>query len=143
MPKKEGESDDKRSRRGGYFAPLKRINQNKEFFDGLWKIQPFAMAVFGPHVEDVFLKVHEARRHIEVAAQMLAEDVDDTHRPQDSATTELYKQLRVDIYGHGGQFTKEGDRVGAKLSEFRLAIEALCRPILDREYRQVKEEAAL
>jgi hypothetical protein len=89
MPKKGGESDDKRSRRGGYFAPLKRINQNKEFFERLWKIQPLAMAVFGPHVEDIFLKAHEARRNIEVAAQMLMEDVGDSHRPQDASTVEL------------------------------------------------------
>jgi hypothetical protein len=139
MPERVGDTDNKRNARGAYFAPLKRISQNKEFFERLWKIQPLAMAVFGPRVEAIFLKAHEARRHIEVAAQMLMENVDDPHRMDDETTVELYKQLRVDIYGHGSQFTKEGDRVGVKLHEFRSGMETIFRPVVDREYREVKE----
>jgi hypothetical protein len=139
MPERVGDTNDKRMSRGAYFAPLKRIEQNKEFFERLWKIQPLAMAVFGPDVEAIFLKAHEARRDIEVAAQMLMENVGDPHRGDDEATIELYKQLRVDIYGHGGKYTKEGDRVGAKLDEYRAGTEATFGPIVDREYREVKE----
>lgn len=139
MPKRDGESDDKRNSRGAYYAPLRRINQNQEFFDQLWKIQPLAMAVFGPAVEDIFTKVHEARRSIEVAGQMLMEHVNDRYRGDDEATIELYKQFRVDIYGHGGQYTKEGDRVGVKLKEFQSGMEAIFRPVVDREYLEVKE----
>jgi hypothetical protein len=139
MPKRDGETEDKRNSRGSYYAPLKRINQNKDFFDQLWKIQPLAMAVFGPRVEKIFLKVHEARRNIEVAAQMLMDNVDDRYRGDDEGTVELYKQLRVDLYGHGGQFTKEGDRVGTKLKEFETSMEGIFRPVVDREYREVKE----
>jgi hypothetical protein len=139
MPERIGDTDDRRNSRGSYYAPLKRINQNKEFFEGLWKIQPLAMALFGPRVEDIFLKVHQARRDIEVAAQMMMENVDDPYRGRDESTVELYKQFRVDIYGHGSQFTKEGDRVGAKLDAFRSGMEATFRPIIDREYREVKE----
>ncbi len=142
MPVRAGDTDDKRHSRGAYFAPLKRISQNKEFFEHLWKLQPLAMAVFGPRVEDIFLKIHQARRDIEVAAQMLMESVDDPCRGSDQTTIELYKQMRVDIYGHGSQFTKEGDRVGAKLDDFRSGMESLFRPIIDREYRDVKETSA-
>jgi hypothetical protein len=139
MPEQVGDTNDKRHSRGAYFAPLKRIQQNKEFFDQLWKVQPLAMAVFGPRVEDIFLKAHQARRDIEVAAQMLMESVDDPYRGSDQNTIELYKQMRVDIYGHGGQYTKEGDRVGAKLDDFRSGMGALFRPVIDREYQTIKE----
>ena len=139
MPQRPGDTEDKRSSRGAYYAPLKRINQNKEFFEGIWKIQPLVMALFGPHVENVFLKVHQVRRDIEIAAQMLMENVDDRYRGDDASTIELYKQFRVDIYGHGGQYTKEGDRVGTKLKEFQTGMEAIFRPVVDREYREVKE----
>ena len=73
---------------------------------------------------------------------MLMESVDDPCRGSDQTTIELYKQMRVDIYGHGSQFTKEGDRVGAKLDDFRSGMESLFRPIIDREYRDVKETSA-
>lgn len=33
-------------------------------------------------------------------------------------------------------------RVGVKLGEFRSSLEALCRPVIDREYRELKEVAA-
>jgi hypothetical protein len=138
MPERVGDTNDRRSSRGAYYAPLKRINQNKEFFEQLWKIQPLAMAVFGRRVEEIFLKVHQARRNIEVAAQMLMESVDDPFRGEDKENIELYKQLRVDIVGHGGQYTKEGDRVGVLLRNFEAGMEAIFRPVIDREYPRLE-----
>jgi hypothetical protein len=101
MPERAGDTNDRRSSRGGFYTPLKRINQNKEFFEQLWKIQPLAMAVFGRRVEEVFLKAHRARRNIEVASQMLMENVDDPFRGEDQATIELYKQFRVSLRRKG------------------------------------------
>ena len=43
------------------------------------------------------------------------------------------KFLRRDIWTSTGATAKEGDRVGEKLEVFRTRIEALCRPIVDRE----------
>ena len=51
LPREENESDESWNRRGQYFASLKRIEANKEFFECAWKLQPPFMAVFGPDTE--------------------------------------------------------------------------------------------
>lgn len=137
MPKNEGESEDKRNRRGAFYASLKRIEQNKEFFDRVWHIQPKCMVVFGGQIEDTFLKLHQARRHIEVAAQMLAEEVNDPIRTEDQATRELYRQLRRDLWDHGDH-QKDKDEVGKFLREFEDELEAAARPIVDQEFKPRK-----
>lgn len=40
MPHREGDTEDKRSRRGTYYASFKRIQNNKEFFERIWNLQP-------------------------------------------------------------------------------------------------------
>jgi hypothetical protein len=134
MPKREGDTEDKRTRRGSFYATLKRIQQNKEFFDKVWRLQPKCMAVFGRKIEDTFMKLHKARRTIEVAAQMLAEQVDDPDRGHDESTRKLYKQFRRDIWDHGN-YENEKDAVGKLLQEFELELEAAAKPIVDREYK--------
>ena len=79
MPKWDNDTEDKRNRRGPYFAAIKRINANAKFFERVWAIQPRCMALFGQQVEHTFMKLHQARRHIEVAAQMLAQRANDEH----------------------------------------------------------------
>jgi hypothetical protein len=71
MPRGPGETDQDWNNRGSFYAILKRIERNKDFFERLWKLQPRFMAVFGPDSENVFLLLHQARRFIEVSAQML------------------------------------------------------------------------
>lgn len=134
MPKREGETEEKRSRRGPYYATFKRIQQNKEFFEKVWKLQPKCMAVFGKSIEDTFLKLHQARRNIEVAAQMLAERVDEPFEDHDESTRELYKQMRRDIWDHAS-YEKEKDSVGKLLEEFERELEAKAKPIVDQKYR--------
>lgn len=137
MPKRDGDTDDKRNRRGSFYAVFKRIQQNKEFFEKAWRLQPKCMAVFGRSIEDTFMKLHKARRSIEVAAQMLAEQVDDPYRGDDKSTRELYEQFRRDIWDHGG-YQKEKDTVGKLLQEFELELEAAAKPIVDREYKPAR-----
>jgi hypothetical protein len=134
MPQRPGDTEDKRTRRGPYYAAFKRIQQNKEFFEKVWKLQPKCMAVFGKDIESTFLKLHRARRNIEVAAQMLAERVDEIDRNDDQSTRELYKQLRRDLWDHG-DYEREKDSVGKLLDEFEQELEAKAKPIIDHKYR--------
>lgn len=134
MPKRDGESEDKRTRRGPYYATFKRIQQNKEFFEKVWKLQPRCMAVFGRDIESTFLKMHQARRNIEVAAQMLAERIDEPFEDRDESTRELYKQLHRDLWDHG-DYEKEKDLVGRLLEDFERELEAKAKPIVDQKYR--------
>jgi hypothetical protein len=134
MPKLESETEEKRARRGSFYAILKRIHQNKEFFEKAWQLQPKCMAVFGRQIEDTFTKLHKARGRIEIAVEMLSEQVDNPYRGDDQSTLDLYRQLRRDIWDHG-EYQKEKDSVGKLLREFELELEAAARPIIDREYQ--------
>jgi hypothetical protein len=134
MPKREGDSEDRRNRRGTFYASLKRIEQNKDFFDRVWQVQPKCMTVFGRQVEDTFLKLHQARRNIEVAAQMLAEEIDDPILTNDQETRDLYKQLRRDLWDHGN-FEADKDKVGKLLREFENELETVARPIVDQQFK--------
>src|SRR5262249_11775350 len=84
MPDNYGEPRDER---GSFYAVLKRIKANKEFFDRAWKMQVRCTALFGPHLEEIFLLVHRARRQIEVSAWMLLKDPEPTNKSEDNLKT--------------------------------------------------------
>jgi hypothetical protein len=133
MPLDPDQSTEQRRRRGPYYATLKRIRDNKDFFERAWKLQPRCMAVFDRRAEDVFMLLHRSRREIEVAAQMLA------NRPADDNSAggdpDLWKQMKADVWSGFGKFAKEGDRVGRRLAEFQNGMEAMCRPVIDEKFR--------
>src|SRR6266567_2276120 len=133
MPKQPGETDDEWRRRGPYYAARKRVIAAKPFFDRLFQIQPKCMAMFGTQVEDTFMLLHKARREIEVASDMLASKVTDEAGPQRDRNDEFWEQCRRNIWEHG-DFDKGKDKVKFKLTQFRVDVEKLCRPIIDREF---------
>lgn len=135
MPERSGDTEDKRQRRGTYYATFKRIRDNKAFFERVWKLQPRCMALFGSQVEATFMKLHQARRHVEVAAQMLAENVDDPDRTGNSR--DLYEQLRRDVWDHGG-YESEKDRVGKMLNEFVTEVIRFAEPVVQQQYSRRK-----
>jgi len=124
MKKKDGESDAEWNRRGPYYAILKRIDFNKEFFERAWKMQPRCTAMFGAQAEEMFLLMHRARREIEVSAQMLL---------WQELGRDTVVEFQRDIWERG-EFEKDKDKVGKKLIEFRERVEKLCRPVIDRQY---------
>jgi hypothetical protein len=133
MPEVAGDTEDKRRRRGAYYAIGRRLEANKEFFEAVWICHAKCMAVFGPSVEDTFLELHKARRDIEIAIRMLIGHLNDAPLQPDP-NADLWQQLRGDLCAAEGALAKEGDRVGHHLIAFRDGIEKLCRPIVDREY---------
>jgi hypothetical protein len=127
-----GETEDRRNRRGAYYAHMKRIGQNKEFFEHLWDLQPECMAIFGADTERLFMLVHQARRYVEVGCEMLSRQVIDGEFTADNRA--LYEQLRRDVADHG-TFEPEKDRVGIMLKDFVQAMERLCRPVIDKKFK--------
>lgn len=125
MPRLPNESDFDYDRRGPYYAVLKRLEQHNDFFVRFFKLQPRCMAIFGEKTGDLFLLLHQARRSIEVSAQMLCSDHD---LPQT-----LMEQMRRDIWDHK-EFEAEKDEVGKKLKDFRSKVESICRPIVTKIY---------
>lgn len=73
-----------RNVRGSFYAILKRIDAQKEFFERAWKIQVRCTALFGSEVEEPFLLMQRARREIEVSAEMLLRDPEPSVRTQDN-----------------------------------------------------------
>ncbi|SRR6266404_7632350 len=65
-------TEEQRNARGPFYAILKRIPANKDFFERAWKMQVRCTALFGPQVEETFLLIQRARRQIEVSAERCA-----------------------------------------------------------------------
>jgi hypothetical protein len=126
MPIKEGESEDDRARRGSTWVPMKRITDNGDYFERVWKLQPLVMAVFGEQMEEVFGRLHNARALVQVASRTLTFDPPPPVTPENR---ELANQLKADLWGEA--FAE--DRVERNLEEFRKGIEKLCKPVVDRE----------
>lgn len=132
MPTRPGETAGDRSRRGAFYAAFKRIEQNKEFFERVWKLQPRCMAVFGRGVEGAFMKLHKARRRIEVAAEMLADPtLNDVDVEADRA---LVLQMRRDLWALGQKNDQEDGSIGALLREFEQELERIAQPIVAGKY---------
>jgi hypothetical protein len=138
MPRGEGESDEDYEHRKTYYVPLKRLDDNKDFFMRAWQLQPRMMALFGPGAEELFKSLHAARVYVIVAARMLM------RRERGDWSEEKMRrrtQLEADIWsGYGDVYDKdelpEGDRVQKKLDEFKDGVIEICRPIVDREFNR-------
>jgi hypothetical protein len=135
MPDSYGTGEQQRRARGPFYAALKRIEANKEFFERAWKMQVRCTALFGLTVEETFLLMHRARREVEVSAGMLLRDPEPTLRSE--ADNKTWDRCRADVWEAHGELAEGGDRVGQKLATFRTNMETLCRPIIDREYGKV------
>jgi hypothetical protein len=135
MPKNVSEDESKRRARGEFYAIFKRMQRNKDFFDKAWDIQVRCSAMFGTRAEELFLLMHQARREIEVSAEMLLCDPYTPHPTADNLAT--WHQFRADVWEAHNKLAPQGDRVGKKLTAFRDGIEKLCRPVIDRNYGRV------
>ena len=139
MPQFPGDNEGRRGQRGPAYAILKRIEGAKEFFDRGWRLQARCGAIFGPELEETFLLLQRARREMEVAAEMLTRDPHPTHNTEDNRDT--WNMLRAALWASYGRLAKEGDKVGAKLTQFRSEVEAACRPVVDREFGRAKKRS--
>src|ERR1700738_2445850 len=72
---------------GHFYAILKRIEMNKEYFDRAWKLQVRCTAIFGPEVEETFLLLQKARREVEVSAGMLYRNPEPDFKSSDNLET--------------------------------------------------------
>lgn len=135
MPVSPGESESRRGRRGGYYAVLKRIERNREFFESVWKIQPRVMALFGREAENIFGLLHEARRNIEVSAGLLFAHFDEEAEGRENEDTKRLRRRQRQDVSWAEDLDETESKVPAKLLSFRERMEALCRPVVERGYK--------
>jgi hypothetical protein len=114
---------DKRSAAGPFFATLKRIERNKEYFERLWRMQPRFMAMFGKEASDVFMTLHQARQSIEVSASMLMRDAANNGRNSDP---DFDRKLKADIWS----WDSKNDQIRPLINEFVTGIEQHCLPVI-------------
>jgi len=134
MPRVEGETENQWNSRGSYYAILKRIGRQKDYFERLWKLQPQFMAAFGPQTEQVFLHLHEARRFVEVSAQMLARQRHSEPGPGMTTNQRQREQWEADIWVGMDEVSPGLDRVNKRLVDFKTEIERLCLPVTQQSY---------
>jgi hypothetical protein len=138
MPRAEGESDEEWRRKTTFYVPLKRMDNQKEFFIKVLKLRPRLMAVFGPEVEKIFAELNQARAYVQVAAQMLMRP--DFALNMTEENVKLRTRLEADMWSgmaavHSEEELPGGDRVQRNVNAFRDGIVKLCRPIVDREFK--------
>jgi hypothetical protein len=126
------EDPERRRAAGPYFATLKRIEYHEEYFKRAWKVQPRFMAVFGKDATEIFMKLHQARRRIEVSASMLMR-AEANAEPMGSP--EFLEKLRHDVW----ELDPENDQVGLWLSEFVEGIEQHCLPVITHRGLRLRE----
>jgi hypothetical protein len=129
MPTKQDERERDRAERGSYYAVLKRLYDNRDFFDRVWKLQPKVMAAFGVEAEGIFNRLHSARSTVRLAAQRLTYELPIPPTTRSEEDFNLRVQLRNDLWG-----TETENRVESQLREFRTGVERLCGPVLRREF---------
>lgn len=123
---------EKRRKAGPFFAILKRIEHHKDYFERVWKMQPRFMAVFGKDAADIFMKLHKARREIEVSAGMLMRSAAEGEPYRDA---EFRKKLENDIWN----VDEKADKIAPKVKEFVHGVEKHCQPVVAHRYAKKVE----
>jgi hypothetical protein len=136
MPRSPGESDEAAHNREPYFAILARIDRSKDFFERLFKLQPRFMALFGADSEAIFMKIHTARRTIEVSASMLMKTINSDEERTENRRRQ-HDQWECDIWDGMDQAyaadLPHATRVADQIRSFRDDVVALCEPVVTRK----------
>lgn len=132
MPVKDGEGEDDRALRGSYYAILRRLLEHQKFFDRVWTLQPKVMALFGEEAEAVFGLLHDARAAVLVSAQTLTWELPARPKVPSEEDFKHREELRAYLWGNA----QGDDRVSLNLVNFRKGIERLCRPVIDRTFKE-------
>jgi hypothetical protein len=86
------------------------------------------MAMFGSDKEAIFMKCHEARRHIEVSASMLMRQVGEDVEWSENRQRQR-DQWEADIWIGIDEVYPGSGRVSTKLEQFKNQIVGVCDPI--------------
>jgi hypothetical protein len=135
MPDYSGESDDEQAARGKYFGVMRRIERNSEFFKAVWTVQPRVMALFGSEIEAIVREMHEARRQVEVSAGLLFQHFQQERGLQLTEDTKRLRKQQLEDIDWAEASGAEVDRINAKLNAFRIGIEKLCRPVVEKGFK--------
>ncbi|MGX1110559.1 MULTISPECIES: hypothetical protein [Bradyrhizobium] len=133
MPRREHEDESQWHQRGPFYAVLKRMQAQADFFERLAKLRPRYMALFGVPAADSFKLIREARAFIVVSAQHLC------YRPFVGPNAqELRTQMECDVWDGLAEVYladyPDVNRVDVRIRQFIEDTERRCRPIIDRTY---------
>ena len=132
MAVKAGESESDRAMRGGSYATLMRLNAHDEYFERASRLQPKAIAVFGGGVQTPFERLNQAQKLVREAAVHLTWRIPVHPEKPSQEDFEMRMRLRGDLWTGFGKYE---DRVEKELVMFRSEVEAIFRPVIEREFR--------
>jgi hypothetical protein len=117
-PAKEGESDELKSLRNRYYAPVERLEQSEPVFTTLRTLRPALRAHFGSPALEPFNVILNIQVEIADAAATLIENAD---KASDD---------RAHLVTLGLVPRQRPDDIEQRIDEAVRAIEAVCQPIL-------------
>ncbi len=120
----KGVDDPQRRRQAGpFFATLQRLHHHRGYFERALNAKPRFMAVFGRDAGEIFMTLLQARRNVEVAAEMLLRDAVQGMR---DGNDEFQQKLRNDVW----DMKVEGNEITTKVREFVRGVEKHCLPVV-------------
>jgi hypothetical protein len=124
------EDPDRRRAAASYFGVLKRLDNHKDYFERVWKVQPRFMAVFGKDRADIFKRVHEAHSNIFFSAMRLMQSAKNGELYGDTHRQQYRERLENDVYNAD----EDSDRIAPKVKEFVAGVEKCCLPLVTHRY---------
>jgi len=129
-------SDQLSQQLSGPYVILKRLEAQQPFFNKALTVEPKFVALFGRDKEEVFERLLLARRQLISTAEALIADYRTELDPGDTGGRTQRVKWRKQIFASPGTLDPE-DEVGKLLQKFQDEIEKLCRPIVDRSFKQL------
>jgi hypothetical protein len=153
MPRVDGESEEDRRRRAAPYVISNRMKAYGDFFQRGFRLQPRFMAVFGQETEEIFDLLHMTIAQIRWAAWAKSMNgvvvVDAKERKRLEEAIDSLKGVILDGEsdddddddddGDDDDDEKKEDGIDSRLERFRKKIEALCKPVVDREYQNADD----
>jgi hypothetical protein len=117
-----------------YYAPIARLQENREFIGDLMAKRYAMRALFGDPAEEPFSTIDQVLGRITSSAYMLINHSEDALGSLDKENQELLKRCRADVWAGYG----ENDSIQADVDSAVAQIERLCRPVLEMKKRDLK-----
>lgn len=123
-PGREADPEAIRRHRDTFFVPLKRLNDNAEFFSKARARRYRVVAAFGPGADKPYELMHEISVNISVSAEALMR-LDPTN--QNDAVVRRQQKLEADVW----QGYDEKNQISEKIEEMMNTAELLFRKEID------------
>jgi hypothetical protein len=115
-------------------ALIRRVDNQKPFFDKVLALEPKFVAIFGRDKDTIFERLFTARQQVIATAELLIDECRIEPKPKNIECRNQRVKWRKQIFASPRVVDPE-DEVGKLLQQFRGEIEELCRPIVESSFK--------